>query len=100
MIVRDRTSIGAARLQRRSAEAERVHSLDVPTHGDEAPFAADEFEPAQQELAEAHHRFDDTEHRFRGLLAQTVKFFATMASTAVGLFGAGGAAANRSRQEG
>src|SRR5580693_10422592 len=60
----------------RSAWAERVHPLDVPGHGDEAPLAANAIEPAQQKLAESHHRFDDTEHRFRGLLAQTIEFFA------------------------
>src|ERR1700681_1477910 len=59
-----------------SAEAERMHPLDVPAHGDEAPLAADAIEPAQQELAESHHRFDDAEHRLRGLLAQTVELLA------------------------
>src|ERR1700687_181893 len=49
--------------RKRSAEAERMHPLDVPGHGDEAPLAADAIEPAQQELAESHHRFDDAEHR-------------------------------------
>src|ERR1700686_1537180 len=62
--------------RKRSAEAERMHPLDVPGHGDEAPLAADAIEPAQQELAESHHRFDDAEHRLRGLLAQTVELFA------------------------
>jgi hypothetical protein len=46
----------------RSAEAERIHSLDVPSHGNEAPLAANAVEPAQQKLAESHHRFDDAEH--------------------------------------
>ena len=82
-----------------------MHPLDVPGHGDEAPLAADAIEPAQQELAESHHRFDDAEHRLWGLLAQTVELFGVrrrqaMASTGVGFFGAGGGAANRSRQEG
>src|ERR1700693_3118213 len=62
--------------RKRSAEAERIHSLDVPGHGDEAPLAADAIEPAQQELAESHHRFDDAEHRFRGLRAKTIALFA------------------------
>src|ERR1700681_697204 len=93
--------------RKRSAEAERMHPLDVPGHGDEAPLAADAIEPAQQKLAESHHRFDDAEHRLRGLLAQSVELFAlrcprrqAMASTGVGFSGAGGGAANRSRQEG
>ena len=84
-----------------------MHSLDVPTHGDEAPFAANAIKTAQQELAEAHHRFDDAEHRFRGLLAQGVKRFSLWCPQLpshgldrVGFSGAGGAAANRSRQEG
>src|SRR5580693_10433285 len=59
-----------------SAEAERKHSLDVPSHGDEAPLAANPIEPAQQELAESHHRFDDAEHWFRSLLAQAIELFA------------------------
>ena len=91
----------------RSAEAERMHPLDVPGHGDEAPLAADASEPAQQKLAESHHRFDDAEHRLRGLFAQTVELFAfgvrrrqAMASTGVGFSGSGGGATNRSRQEG
>src|SRR5580704_11573132 len=59
-----------------SAEAERMHPLDVPGHGDKAPLIADAVEPAQQELAESHHRFDDAEHWLRGLLAQTIELFA------------------------
>src|SRR5262245_39055920 len=41
--------------RKRSAEAEHMHALDVPGHGDEAPLAADAIEPTQQELAESHH---------------------------------------------
>ena len=82
-----------------------MHPLDVPGHSNQAPLAADAIEPAQQELAESHHRFDDAEHRLRGLLAQTVEPCGVrrrqaMASTGVGFSGAGGGAANRSRQEG
>jgi hypothetical protein len=40
--------------RKRSAEAERMHPLDVPGHGDEAQLAADAIEPAQQELVETH----------------------------------------------
>ena len=32
--------------RKRSAEAERVHPLDVPGHGDKAPLVADAIEPA------------------------------------------------------
>src|ERR1700686_725716 len=60
--------------RKRSAEAERVHPLDVPSHGDEAPLAADTIEPAQQKLTESHHRFDDAEPRLGRLLAQTIEF--------------------------
>ena len=49
----------SAALGERSAQAERIHSLDVPGHGDEAPLAANAIESTQQELAESDHRFDD-----------------------------------------
>jgi hypothetical protein len=68
--------------RKRSTEAERIHPLDVPTHGDEAPFAANAIETAQQELTESRHRFDNTEHRFRGLLAQGVELLALRVSAA------------------
>jgi len=55
----------------RSAEAERMHSLDVPAHGDEAPFAADAFELG-------------------------VRYCQAVAATGVSVSGAGGTAANRS----
>ena len=42
----------SAALGERSAQAERIHSLDVPGHGDEAPLAANAIESTQQELAE------------------------------------------------
>ena len=81
-----------------------MHPFDVPGHGDEAPLTADAIEPTQQELAESHHRFDDAEHRLRGLLAQTVELFALWCPQTpghgFGFSGAGGGAANRSRQEG
>ena len=81
-----------------------MHPLDVPGHSNQAPLAADAIEPAQQELSESHHRFDNAEHRLRGLLAQTVELFALRcpqtSSTGVGFSGAGGGAANRSRQDG
>ena len=32
--------------ERSAAEAERIHPLDVPGHGDEAPLGADAIEPA------------------------------------------------------
>src|SRR5215831_6084653 len=96
-----------SRHRKRSAEAERMHPLDVPGHSNQAPLAADAIEPAQQELSESHYRFDDAEHRLWGLLAQTVELFALrcpqtpgQASTGVGFSGAGGGAANCSRQDG
>ena len=52
------------------------HPFHVPGQGHQSPLALDVIEPAQQELAESHHRFDDAKHRFRGLLAQSVEFFA------------------------
>ncbi len=85
---------------------EGEHPFDVPSHGDQAPFASDLFEAAEQELAEAHDRFDDAEHRLRGLLAQGVELLALgvarrwhIAASGVGLSGAGGAWAKRSRQD-
>jgi hypothetical protein len=62
-----------SKYRNRSAEAERMHPLDVPGHGDETPLAADAIEPAQQELAESPYQFDDAEHRLRGFASLWIR---------------------------
>jgi hypothetical protein len=81
--------------------------LHVRSHRHQAPLAADLVVPAQQELAKAENRFDDAEHGLRDVLALGVQLFASgvakqcnMASSGVGLSGAGGAAAKRSSKKG
>jgi hypothetical protein len=81
--------------------------LHVPGHGHEAPLAADLVEPAPPELAQAENRFEDAEPRLRGVLSPSIELLASgvakryaIASSGVGVCGAGGAAAKRSSQDG
>ena len=96
-----------AALGERSAQAEHIHSLDVPAISARLPLAENAMKSTQQELAKSDHRFDDTEHRFRGLLVNHRVVCRAVSADAkpwpqpgVGFSGAGGGAANRSRHLG